>query len=265
MNKGPFSTTKHPVRWIKVRDLTVKWRSAQREFSVIANAKKIAGAFDVDLFGNLAVSQPDEKGKYHIIDGETRWTAVKMMWGDDEEVPCEVLPVTTAKESAQVFLGRNKGRRPVSAIDHFRNSVTAEDPDSLIIQKVVRAAGYRVTNAPYADGNIRSVGALSHAYRRWGPDILKDTLTIIPAIWGMDHQAVKGQIVGGFANVLGEFHGRINYGRLVDVMRKRFPLPSRLLASSQGMREATGGSVTENVQKIIMENYNRGLKTGQLK
>lgn len=262
---SPLATTKHPVRWIKVRDLTVKWRSAQREFAVTANAKKIAGAFDVDMFGTLAVTEPDEKGKHHIIDGETRWTAVKMMWGEDEEIPCEVLPVSTAKDSAKVFLGRNRGRRPISPIDTFRNSVTAEDPDSVIINRVVRSMGYKISNAPATNGHIRAVSALVHAYHRWGPDILRDTLTVIQGTWGMDHTAAAGPIIRAYANVLGAFHGRVNYGRLVEVMRKRFEYPSRITAAAQALKEATGASSTENVERIILDNYNRGLRNGQLK
>ncbi len=260
--EGAFDKKDMEIRWIPVGKLFVRWGNAQRKEMILNHAKKIAGMFDPDKFGILSVTMPDEKGYYHVIDGVHRKTAVEMLWGENEQVPCQILPTSDPKRAAELFLALNQGRRPVKPIDNFRASVQAGDPDSVMIDKIVRAAGYRIgTNKD--DGYIMAVGALGMLFRAYGPDILADTLQIIQATWGMDPNAVNAPILLAYANFLAKHHQKLNYGRLKDVMKKRFPDPLRLLATVKSVRELSGGSATQVVNQALFVNYNRGLRPGQ--
>lgn len=252
------------IRWIPVRKLTVKWQSAQRQQRIIAHAKKIAGAFDPDKFGVLTVTQADDNtGLHHIIDGVHRSTAIDILWGPDEKVPCQVLPTKDPVRAAEIFLGLQT-RRAVTAMDNFRVSVQAGNPDSININKVIRGLGYRIS-AGKTDGVISAVGALKQIYHRYGPEVLKDALSIIQATWGMKAASVNGTIIIGYGLIVGNNFNRLNYSRLKDVMLKKFANPEMLLQLVKGVKELKGGSASELLYQTLIEHYNRGLKAGHLK
>ncbi len=260
---GAFDKEDINIRWLPVGKLLVKWPSAQRKERIINHAKKIAGSFDPDKFGVLTVSMADEHGNYHVIDGVHRRTAIELLWGPEEKVPCQILPTKDPVRAAEIFLGL-QSRRPVTAIDNFRVSVQAGNPDSVTINKVVRACGYRVDNSR-ADGCISAVGALKIVYLRYGPEVLRDALTILQATWGMDTIAVGKPLILAYGFLIGAYYQNLNYGRLKEVIAKRFNHPEKLLGLVRGVRELHGGSATEVIYKTLIENYNRGLKVGQLK
>lgn len=261
---GAFDKEDINIRWLPVGKLLIKWNAAQRKETVINHAKKIAGAFDPDKFGILFVTMPDEHGNYHLIDGKHRKTAVELMWGGDEKVPCQIIPTKDPARASEIFLGMNQGRRPVTAIDNFRVSVTAGNPDSIAINKVVRSLGYRIESST-ADGCISAIGALKTVYLRFGPDVLRDALTLIQATWGMSNSAVAKPIVFAYGMILGNYYTQLNHGRLREVIQKRFSSADKLMGLVKGLRELSGGSLGEGVYRTLIDNYNRGMKAGQLK
>lgn len=259
---GAFDKEEINIRWIPVGKLFVKWSNAQRKEKIITHAKKIAGSFDPDKFGVLTVSMPDENGYHHVIDGVHRSTAVKLLWGDDEKVPCQILPTKDPVRAAEIFLGL-QSRRAVSPIDNFRVSVQAGNPDSININKVVRGLGYRIENSQ-ADGCISAVGALKGTYLRYGPEVLRDALALIQATWGLNATAVNKPIILAYGQIVGSHFNRLNYGRVKETMAKRFPHPDKLLGLVRGVKELTGASAPEAIYKTIVDNYNRGLKVGHI-
>lgn len=259
---GAFDREDINIRWIPVGKLINKWPNAQRREKIIAHAKKIAGNFDPDKFGVLTVTMADDSGYHHVIDGIHRSTAVLLLWGEDEKVPCQILPTKDPVRAAEIFLGL-QSRRPVTPIDNFRVSVQAGNPDSIAINKVVRSLGYRIENSR-ADGCISAVGALKQVYLRYGPDVLKDALSIIQATWGMSAAAVQKPLITAYGRLVGSHFHTLNYGRTTEVMKKRFSHPDKLLGLVSGVKELTGATSADVVYKTILDNYNRGLKAGQI-
>lgn len=262
--QGAFDKEDINLRWLPVGKLQVRWRNAQRMERIMTHAKRIAAQFDPDKFGILTVTQPDENGIHHIIDGDHRKTAVELLWGSSEKVPCQVLPTKDQVRAAEIFLGMNQGRRQVTPVDNFRASVSAGNPDSININKVAHSLGYKVGPAKQK-GTIACVGALKTVYLRYGPDVLRDALSIIQATWGMNPNAVNRAIVIAYGRLVGENYRNLNYGRVKEVMEKRFGSPEKLLALIGGLRELSGGSATEVIYKTVVDNYNRGLKVGAIK
>lgn len=252
------------IRWIPVKKLIVKWTSAQRKERIMTHAKKIAGNFDPDKFGVLTVTQADENGMHHIVDGVHRSTAVDIMWGGEEKVPCQVLPTKDPVRAAEIFLGLQT-RRQVTSMDNFRVSVQAGNPDSININKVIRSLGYRVGSGGKVEGAISAVSALRKIYFKYGPEVLKDALSIIQATWGMKSTSVNGTIIVGYGLLVGNHYKALNYARVKDVMHKKFANPELLLQLIKGVKELKGGSSTELLYQTLVEHYNRGLKAGHLK
>jgi hypothetical protein len=251
------------VKWLPVKVLFIKWPSAQRKLESENHAKRIAAEFDPDMFGFITVTLPDDRGQYHVIDGFNRVTAIRMMWGDDEQVPCQILPVRDPVRAAQIFMGFNKGRKSVSPLQSFKVSVTAGHPDAVAINKIVRSAGYRV-GSDHADGCVSAVGALGGVYRKFGPDVLTSALQLIQATWGLDGNAVQGPIISGYGLFMANYGDKANWGRVKETIQKRFT-PGRFLGAARTLREVEACDLSEAVMKVLTANYNRGLKSGQLK
>ena len=260
-----FDASAISYEMIAVKWLIIKWSEAQRRLKSDAHATNIAANFDPEKFGTIVVTLPDDRGFYHVIDGFNRVQAVMIAWNDKEQmVPCQVLPIKDPIRAAQIFLGLNRGRKPVTAIDNFRVGVRAGDPDKVEINKIIKGLGYRVDpHNNKTEGCISAVGALSSVYHRFGPGILKSTLEVLQATWGLDSNAVSSPHIQGYAYFLAQYGDKANWGRLKDVIQKRFT-PGQLLGAARTLRESQRNGLNDAVVHVILNAYNRGLKNGAL-
>lgn len=257
-----FDREETEIKFLPTKNLIIKWPGAQRRLKSDAHAKTIAANFDPDKFGVIIVTLPDERGYYHVIDGFNRVQAVTILWGEDQEVPCRIVPVKDPIRAAQIFLGLNRGRKEVSPIDNFRVGVQAGDPDKVTINKIVRGLGYRI-DSNRTEGTISAVAALCTIYNRYGGDNLKNTLELVQATWGLDVNAPIGPILLGYAAFLAEFGNKANWGRFKDQIQKNFT-PGKLLGAARTLREAERNGLNDAMVRVLVNTYNRGLKTGSL-
>lgn len=249
-----FNRRDHQQVWLRVGDLTVAWPEAQRELAEY-KAKQIAAAFDPDIFGTLTVSRlPD--GKYHVHDGWTRASAVRIMWGDNATVPVVVIPADSAVRAAQVFDGINGDQRTKpSAMQRFQVRVTGQFPAECAVSSVVECLGLKVSMSQH-DGAIRAVGSLLTIYRQFGEDGLRDVLVFLKDAWGLDSAAFDGHLLRGASLWLAQ-PGLIKTDRVAKKLAKKFT-PGRLLSSAKAARETFGGSLPRSVAAIIQETYAPG-------
>src|SRR5262245_48807406 len=136
-----FDRVKYKIEWLPIRDLSVIWVQAQRPYDA-KHAEDIKANFDPDMFGTLAVTLPNGKGIYHIIDGQHRKGAVEMMWGLDEKVPCQVFQAKDPKRAAELFDQINGRRKKPSPLQIFNVRVTAGHANEVAVDKIVRKLGY---------------------------------------------------------------------------------------------------------------------------
>lgn len=248
-----FSRKDHTMTWLRAGDLTVAYSDAQRELAD-SKAKQIAESFDPDLFGTVTVS-PLSGGKYHVDDGWTRVSAVRMQFGDNERVPCVVVAAHSASECAQIFYGMNGGRAKPTAMDMFKVGVTAGRVAECAVSAVVECAGLRVHMAQ-ADGCIRAVHALLTIYKQFGEDGLQDVLAFIKDIWGLDNAGFDAPLMRGVALFLAQ-PDLVKPDRVAKKIARKFT-PGRLLGAAKASREAFGGSMSRAVSAIIQEVYAPG-------
>jgi hypothetical protein len=234
----------------------VVWVSAQRPFRKHW-ARKIADTFDQDMFGVLVVTLPDGNGVYHVVEGQHRKSAVELLFGPDEKVPCDVINATNPARAAEIFEGINNGRHGVTPIETFKVRFTAGYLTEIDITKIVAAAGYRIERN-HSERCIGCVDALRFVYTRCGPEILAESLKVIQATWGPDPNAVVSEIVRGYGHFLSKYP-RANWGRMKKVMEKKFT-PGKLIAAAKIHRETYGGSAAEAVTGLLRVQYNRGLQ-----
>jgi hypothetical protein len=240
------------LEWIACKNLSVVWIQAQRKYNEKA-AKNIADNFDPDLFDPIKVTLPNGNGHYHICDGQTRKGAIEMLYGQEEKVPCFVAREGDPVKAAKLFLGTNTGRRPPSAIDNFKVSVTAEMKNEVAINRIVRQHGYRV-DTPGPDA-ISAVSALKYGYT-CGVKVLDQTLRTVKKTWNGDANAVNGNLLRGFASFLNEFSSQVDEGRFCESVSKKWT-PGQMLQEAKSLRDMRGGSTQATIKLMLFENYNR--------
>lgn len=250
-----LSPKNHPMSWIRVGDLEVTWTEAQRPLSE-QKARAIASRFDPDIFGVVTVL-PAVDGKYHVADGQTRVAAVRMLFGDDEAVPCVVVRGEGKRRAAQVFRDMNGDRTKPSAIEDFMVAATAGDPIAVAISNMLAGIGLRISNNRNK-GSIRCAGALTSSYKRHGIAVMHDALLAIISIWGDDGDAFDAPIVLGFCQFTASYGKKIDKRRLSTVMAKRWT-PARLIGQGKQAREIFGGRVGAAICSLIVETYNAGM------
>lgn len=256
-----FGENAHSTKWIPIKHLSVVWATAQREFNE-RHADKIAASFDPDLFDTLVVTLPNGDGIYHVVDGQHRMAAIRSLYGEEEQVPCRVVTAKDPARAAMIFDKINTGRRLPSGIEKFRVRVTAGSETEVAINKVVTMLGYRIDGSPDANC-IRATAALINVHNVFGLDVLRETLSTIRTTWRDDKGATEGPIIEGFGSLIGEHRGHLDWKRLRDKTAQNYT-PGRLLGQAKADKETLGGRIADGIRRVLIRNYNQGIRAGKL-
>lgn len=214
-------------------------------------ARKIENDFDPGLVGTLIVSDRG-KGKYAIVDGQTRAAAILNLSSEDKAplgVPCLVYHGLTRADEASLFARLQLERRGIASAHRFRAAIVAGDPEAIAIEEIAGDAGFPI--GPAGNGNLSAVAALEKVYRR-GPDLLRRTLVILRAAW--PDVVPSGDVIRGLGLLLSQ-DTSIDDERLTDRLAA-VPLDQvkrRALALSEGM--GGGGSAEKYMARAIAAIY----------
>jgi hypothetical protein len=256
-----FSEKNQRIEWLPNKYLSVIWIQAQRPYRE-ARARKIADQFDPHRFDPIRVTLPNGNGEYHIVDGQHRKSAVELLWGGEEKVPCIVLHAEDPAEAAKLFDGINGLRYSVDPISKFKVRATAKNPTELAINRIIEHRGYKVSASRAEDSkqgrNINAVGALIHVYKQNGPKVLDEMLQILSATWPSDPYATSSIIVRGYGQLLGEFGSKVNWERLKTSIASKYT-PGSLLTHTKEIQHTFGGSMVDAMLRVLLQRYNRGL------
>src|SRR6185312_12773170 len=141
-----FVKSAHQTQWIPVKNLSIVWAKAQREFNE-RHADRIASDFDPDLFDDLVVTLPNGNGIYHVVDGQHRKAAVQKLYGEDEKVPFRVVNASDPARAAAIFDKINTGRRKPNSVELFNVRVAAGYETEVAINRIVTYLGYRIAHS----------------------------------------------------------------------------------------------------------------------
>lgn len=239
----------HETEWIPVKNLSIVWAEAQRPLNK-GHARRITDNFDPDMFGTIAVTKPNGKGIYHVIDGQHRIVAVTEMYGQEEKVPCQVFDAVDPARAAQIFDEVNSGRRALQPVELFKVRVTAGKELQVEVNKIVNKCGYFVGHRNA--NSLQCVGALEGVYQSYGPLVLEAVLRIYRKMWGEEN--VNSVIVRGIGMLLSEFR-HIDFERLATAISGKYT-PARLLAAAKTAKEMAGGTAPALIRDILVARYN---------
>lgn len=261
-NPARFDRKGTKIEWIKCKDISVVWASAQRPYNE-KHAKRIASEFDPDMFDAIKVTMPNGNGIYHAIDGQHRKSAAEMLWGPEEYVPCEVLDAQDPARAAELFVEINSNRSPLHPINLFLANLTAGKETQIAINKIIKALGYKI-GSQGKDNQIGAVAALESIYRQHGPDILALTLKALQETWGIDPNAVTAPLLRGYAAFLVEFKDTADLKRLRSSISNKYS-PGNLVAVAKNYKEMHRISMIKAVKALLIVNYNKSKRSGTLR
>lgn len=130
--------------WLDVADITVE-SLYQRPIDQ-SRVDDIVRGFTWRSFGALVVV-PQEGGGYHVTDGQHRLEAARRH-PHVTVVPAVIVKADDVHQEAEIFVGINKNRKNVSALELFFAKLTANDPDAVEVVQVSKKAGIRIPKCP---------------------------------------------------------------------------------------------------------------------
>lgn len=256
-----MTTTSYTFEDIAASELEVD-RRVQRDDLRQAKVAKIEREFNEDAVGIITVSRRKDRGLY-IIDGWHRTEAAKRK-DPTYLMPCHVFEGLTLVEEALMFLQLNYGDKP-SVLEKYKVSLSAEDEDALLIERITTSHGWKVSPIP-APGHINAINALYRIHelsKKVGAEpthLLEATLIVITRAWGNDRYASQAVILEGIARVIAEYGDRLNFNTLIERLRDRKGGPRALRTNAQQVATARGGSTVNAVAELIVVTYNKGAK-----
>lgn len=229
------------------------------------HVKRLADGWDENAVGLLCVSLRSD-GLYYIIDGQHRHAGGLTV--GVEYLPCEVWHGLTPSEEAAMFIERNATLN-VRAFDKFRAAVEAGKPDQCEIQKVVESAGW-ILAEDQGDRKIRAVASLERVYGAGRedeprhPERLRTTLEVLHRAWGYDQDAASGHLIDGLGRVVGRYGDELDHEVLIRKLAKYPGGPLALVGRAKELRAFINTTVPNCVAELIVETYNRGLRSSQV-
>lgn len=197
---------------------------------------KIAATWSDDLVGVITVSHRvrpldaialgDGAEEFVILDGQTRWNALRQVCGADTttcSLLAEVYTGLTLKEEARIFLGHND-RKGVSPLDNYRLSLMAGEPWAEGIQEI--AGRYRWAVAGTGEPGVRKFQAIGAAKKIYNSDgngkTLDRTFAVIDAAWPGVRDAVCGETLHGIGGLYAANGGLDTSGFVVKIAKLGF-------------------------------------------
>lgn len=187
------------LRWVPLGLMRVS-PLAQRELNH-ARVDKIVANFDLEQIGAPTVNK--RGGHFYIIDGQHRIEALRAIGWEDQQIQCWTYEGLTESEEAEKFLKLNDVLA-VAALPKFRVAVQAEREMECDIDRIVRAAGCKIT-ADKVEGGISAVGTLIRIYQRTEGRTLGRTLRIIRDAYGTP--GLEADVLDGIGYLCGRYNG----------------------------------------------------------
>lgn len=220
--------------------------------------QKIVKKFDPRLVNPPKVSFRD--GRYFVFDGQHTLAAlIRMNNGQDLMVKCKVYYGLTQTDEMELFIRQNGESSPVSTAEKFRAMYKGGDPD---ISNMVRACEYAGVICDFTKPRARNkcvcYRTLYKYYKTLGSARFVAMLSAIRETWNGDSESFSNEIVAGY----GELY--LLYGSVLD--RNRLIRKLRAISYTEIIREGRIGNAPggKKYARIILRQYNRGLKNGGL-
>lgn len=249
---------------IPVVDLEVDIR-VQRPLDT-RKAQRIANNFNPSALGIITVSKRADRSMI-VIDGQTRLEAVRRVTDATGKVPCRVFSGLTLQQEAQMFLDLNTTTKP-SLLDSFQVRVTAEDPDAMDMNNIVRSYGWDIKGHP-RNGYIQAIAAVERVYQKSkqleaDPNLLQMTIAAITRAWGLNQEGVHAIVLQAIGSLFAQYGSDIEFDRLVSILESWEGGPAGLATQGRAHASVMGLLKYHGVAGLIVIKYNKNLSRNKL-
>lgn len=225
---------------IALRPASIRTPNYQRHLRA-NRVRKMAQKFDPRLYGVVLVTM--RSGKPSVIDGQHRIAAAIQAGHGDDALPALVIPTSTYREEAELFVRANLRETTVPAAtgEVFHARIEQGDERATMVAKVVEDAGLQLDMHMESDGEgfVRAIATLERIFKQGGPEHLADVLTTLLATYGGQRGSTAHWMLMGFHQFLYRFHDFADRARLAEQLR---PLTADgLTARAMMARIAEGG------------------------
>lgn len=195
------------IEWVSTCDLKVDedyQRSIDNDTSrrLIAS---IAAHWDWRLCMPLAVSRRDD-GRY-VIDGQHRLAAAKLR-PDIPHIPCCIATYQGAADEAAMFVAANRARKAINRLDDFHAALVAGDEDAIEVNRIVEAAGLRVSretrSQAWIPGEVAFTSSIATALSKHGDDLVLDALKAMAGVFTGQVMSNGAAVFAGLTRVLAQ-------------------------------------------------------------
>lgn len=238
------------LRWVPISQMRVS-PLAQREINQ-ARVDKLAADFDLEQLGTPTVNLRDKW--YYVIDGQHRIEALKAIGWGDQQVHCWSYEGLTEQDEAEKFLKLND-TLTVNAFAKFRVAVQAGRVEECDIDRIVRAAGLRISQDK-SDSAVSAVGTLRRVYDRAGPGALSRTLGIVRDAYG--DPGLEAAVIDGIGLLCQRYNGALETETAVLRLSKAHGGVNGLLGKAEHLRKQTGNQRAHCVAAAAVDIINSG-------
>ena len=221
--------------------------------------KKIVDEFDPRLLEEIVVSF--RGGRYHVVDGQHRISALKLMnGGADCVVPCKVANGLTYEQEASLYKRLDKCKKPLSIADSTRAAVEAnDDPDVNAIKKILGRYGleWSLSAGKHSGKNrIASARTPLNLYRDLELEEFDKTIRLIKQTWDGDKNSLNMYILSGVALFVQTYGEEIDEAAFVRRLKKVDP--AKIV--STGKADISTNVTALRYARVILRNYNYKIK-----
>jgi hypothetical protein len=223
----------------------------------------IAADFEPESLNVITVSERAD-GTHHIVDGQHRVAAMRVLGKDNTPVTAVLWKNLTRAEEAAMFRRLNNTRQ-VQTLDKFRIRIVEGDPTACTLNELLESHGWAIRKAK-SNGSFFAVSALEQMYNTPpGKDL--DTcdalIRVATRAWGHESDGLRAEIVKGLGVLLRRYP-RLDAPKLVDELAKLAGGPLGLIGKAKQLRDIRGGRISDAMAEILVELHNKRRQTNRI-
>lgn len=227
---------------------------------------KIFNGYDDNLVNQITVSLRD--GRYYIIDGQHRVTAIKKKFGSNAIVKCRVIPGLTIKDEAAYFRKINKSQREINSNDDFNSGYYEEDPTIIGVVNIGEKYGISFGNKNLngmknIKFRVKAVETAQNIYNGYGKEVFNRVCRILSEGFVDEPSAFNASLMEATAIVLNTYGKDCSDDVFIKKLRARNP--DKLIFDARTDRTTGTASTAKKLARILVKSvYNSGRSSKRL-